>query len=686
MAQNTKVRRMNVSPESTAASATTATRLAQARWTEIDDLIDATRRVEAELLMRELHADTSLGPVDRLRLQAREQRVALLQGMNQEQVDAAFALVDQAERLGDAYTLADCLCCLARLQSKAQLTEMALQALGRAQALYEGLGDDTELVRCVTLAAKLLHDAEMHDQCIARLQPLVDKAEWLAQLAPQQRYSLMVNLAAAYSYTERRDKAQAIQEVLYRESCIDGSPEQRARDTLNLLNHYIWAGELGRARTMLDEVAALVAQQALSPDRHIFYFQNEALWLWKSGRHAEAMPWFHRAAEEAEQRKQWPIYGRALLRRAECAEEGGLWDEALAARRTQVSHLESRLKTLKQSMGGSLVSLIGHARTLAQNEYLRQHGNELERELAERNRELSQALTRVQNEVEVRRLAEAALAEARDALEVKVEQRTQELERAMRLLLEREKQTALSHLVAGVAHELNTPLGNALLAIGTLADALRKNQQAFAEQRLRREDMQDMHEGMHEGLSLASRSIERAAALVGSFKALALEQASTQIIGFKPREVIANTLQVMGPALRAAAVEVDSSALDDPLLHSDPGALGQVLAQLLENCLNHAFADWDGPRRLRLASRIACEGAHSSWQLSISDSGRGIAPEHLPRVFDPFFTTRLGQGSSGLGLHVVYRLVTQRLQGEITASSPAGQGCTMELRLPLQAG
>jgi len=421
--------------------------------------------------------------------------------------------------------------------------------------------------------------------------------------------------------------------------------------------------------------------------------QNRALIAWKSKQYAEAIALFHQARDLARSQSQWPILGRALRRRAECAEEAGLWEEALAARKEQLELNQSQLGAMRVNNSNSMLGMLDHARTQAQNEYLRKHGNQLELELAERNRQLNASLLRLQGEIEVRRQAEADLQEARDVLELKVDERSRELEHAMRLLLEREKQLALGHLVAGVAHELNTPLGNALLATSTMSDSLEANRRAFEENRLRRQNLAQLHAELGHGLDIACRSLSRAADLVGRFKALAIEQSSAQILEFKPQQVIDNTLAVMAPVLRAQLVEVDCRVSSEVTLRSDPGALGQVLAQLIENALLHGFGQGSGqsfepltdgrPRTRQL--KISGAVDDQRYVLCVEDNGCGIDAEHLARVFDPFFTTRLGQGSSGLGLHMAYRLVTQSLKGQIRLHSSPGTGCRVELSLPLDA-
>ncbi|MDC8771982.1 HAMP domain-containing sensor histidine kinase [Paucibacter sp. hw8] len=654
-----------------------------ATLSRLDFYLDSSDRAQVVRLLQDLRLRNDLSPGDLISLSSRELRNSMPHGVTQDMVDQAFALVDRAEQLcltqAEQRPLADALTCLARFQSKSHLSALALASLGRAEAIFEALQDAENLFRCLNLAAKILHDTEMYQQAVDKLEPWAHDAQRLAALSTEQRYSLLVNLAAAYSFLDRPLDATYWQEILYAEALTLAQPARLFRDAVNLANQRLWVGRLDEARQLLAVAEATHNAHPINKEQETFLLQNHALVAWKSGQHAQAIELFRQARDSARSQSQWPILGRALRRRAECAEEAGLWEEALAARKEQMELQQSQLAAMRLNNSNSLLGMLGHARTQAQNEYLRKQGNQLELELAERNHELKRSLLRLQDEIEIRRQAEAELKAARDALELKVEERSRELEHAMRLLLEREKQAALSYLVAGVAHELNTPIGNAILATSTMSDSLRANVQAFDENRMRRQDLTQMHRAMGEGLDIAGRSLHRAGDLIQRFKALAIEQSSQQVLRFNPLQVIENTLAVMAPALRASQIEVDAQGLQAVSLCSDPGALGQVLAQLIENSLLHGFQDQAPPCRLSLSGTVD----NGNYVLRIEDNGRGIAAEHLDHVFDPFFTTRLGQGSSGLGLHAAYRLVTQSLGGEIKILSSAGAGCQVELKLPL---
>ena len=619
----------------------------------LDESLDGSDMRTARRLLDSLK-DLAFDNARIARLAGRELVLDMLCSDSEPDLEPAYALLQAARRAGDSAQQADALMALARLQSRARMVTQALEAFGEAEALYEQLGDLAGMAQAKVRASSALYEGELFAEILQRFEPLAGDAVQLALLPPASRHSLLTNVGAAYSFLDRYEEAALISRRLYDESRCAGTPNALMRDTVNLANQLLWLGRLDEVEVLLNEAATLVEGGEVLERQQVFFWQNRALLCWKRGRHHEALPLFDRAWDLARKHPMMPILGRILMRKAECAEQAGLFEVALAARKAQVQLVQERARHQARSFGQTLERVSNHARVQSQNEYLRQHGSELERELAE----------------------------ARDALEIKVEQRTRELERAMRLLLEREKQAALTHLVAGVAHELNTPIGNALLATSTIEAAARQHREAYKANHLTRRNIDDLHASLEQGLDMAQRSLERAAALVGSFKALTLEQASAELQDYRPRDVAMNTLAVMERGLREARVAVDADSLDDTLLHGDPGALGQVLAQLIDNAMIHAFRAWEGKRRLHLSGSLRDDEFH----LQLADSGRGITAEDRPRVFDPFFTTRLGQGSSGLGLHLVYRLVTQRLGGEIRLQEAPGGGALFELRLPRTLG
>ena len=286
-----------------------------------------------------------------------------------------------------------------------------------------------------------------------------------------------------------------------------------------------------------------------------------------------------------------------------------------------------------------------------------------------------------------RKRTEEELQQHREHLEELVAERTAaleqanaELRQAMAQLVQSEKLAALGNLVAGIAHELNTPIGNAVMLASTLADQERSFRARMVTG-LSRSALNHFVETVRENCDILQRNLQRAAELISSFKQVAVDQASYQCRGFALDEVVREIALALKPRLRRSVATLEISIAADLRLDSFPGPLGQVLMNLIQNALVHAF---DGRHAgcIRIESLPAGPGCLG---LRVSDDGNGIAPAHLRRIFDPFFTTRLGQSGSGLGLHIVYNLVTGLLGGTIEVHSIPGHGTEFLLELPLIA-
>lgn len=287
----------------------------------------------------------------------------------------------------------------------------------------------------------------------------------------------------------------------------------------------------------------------------------------------------------------------------------------------------------------------------------------IERELQQLNVELEQ---RVETRTEELRLANQRL-----------ESTVLNLQRAQEQLVESEKLAALGNLVAGVAHELNTPIGNGVMAITTLGERLREFR-AVPRDAMRYSDLQRFAEAVEMACSISLRNMQRAAALVSSFKQVAVDQTSAQRRRFELREVVDEVLLTLQPTLRGQACRIEVQVPDALVLDSYPGALGQVLTNLISNAVMHAFDGREGG----IITISAAAGEGEEILFSVADNGRGIPQALQKKVFEPFFTTKLGQGGTGLGLHIVFNAVTHVLGGQISLRSQPGQGSVFELRLP----
>ena len=276
--------------------------------------------------------------------------------------------------------------------------------------------------------------------------------------------------------------------------------------------------------------------------------------------------------------------------------------------------------------------------------------------------------------------AEQSLQDLNLQLEARVAARTGELKQAMGKLVQSEKLAALGSLVAGIAHELNTPIGNGL----TVASALDFKVRAFSEEiqgSLKRSTLDQFIADAQQASDLMLRSLSRAAELVSNFKQLAVDQASAQRRHFELPVLVADTVMSLQAVVKERGCALHVDVAPGLALDSYPAALGQALTHLLNNALIHGF-ELAAPGTVQVLAR-ALDDQHL--QITLSDNGRGIDLADQRRIFEPFFTTRLGRGGSGLELHVVHNIVTGVLGGQIEVQSSPGAGTSFLLKLPLVA-
>lgn len=257
----------------------------------------------------------------------------------------------------------------------------------------------------------------------------------------------------------------------------------------------------------------------------------------------------------------------------------------------------------------------------------------------------------------------------------------QTLQHTQHELLASEKMASLGSLVAGIAHELNTPIGNSLLASTALRDRVQDFEAQVAAGALRRSQLTAHLDEVRTASDLIAGSLHKAAELIASFKQIAVDQTSDQRRRFDLLAAVQDTLATYMPRLRRVPCEVALQIPDGLVLDSYPGGLYQILNNLINNTLTHGF---EGRGAGRLSIRAALLNADLIG-LEFSDDGCGMSDEVQRRVFDPFFTTKMGQGGTGLGMNIVYNLVTGVLGGRISLESAPGAGTTIRLQLPRTA-
>ena len=271
-----------------------------------------------------------------------------------------------------------------------------------------------------------------------------------------------------------------------------------------------------------------------------------------------------------------------------------------------------------------------------------------------------------------------------DNLESTVARRTEELVQALahlqatqEQLVRSAKMASLGSIVAGVAHELNTPIGNALLSVTAMRDAsdtfVTKLQRG-----LMRSELDAYLRYLADGHALIERNMTAASTLVDRFKEVAADRVSERRRTFALADTVHACLAMIEPSIRDARIQVESDISADIEMDSYPGSLHHVISNLVLNAAVHAFEGVDDR-----VVRIEARRLGTALQLDVCDNWRGIAPADLSRIFDPFFTSRLGQGGTGLGLTIVLNLVENVLGGHIEVDSQPG-GTRFRMHLPLQ--
>lgn len=312
--------------------------------------------------------------------------------------------------------------------------------------------------------------------------------------------------------------------------------------------------------------------------------------------------------------------------------------------------------------------------------------------------DLSKGGVWVIQDISDRKHTEAALVDAKHGLEHSLQELAQQkanvetahtdlssvlvtLKQAQTNLITSEKMASLGSLVAGIAHELNTPIGNSLLTATALDDMVAEFGKKYADGGVKRSALEALMADTRLACSIMTSSLRRAADLITSFKQVAVDQTSDKRRRFDLGEVLGDTLATFAAQLRRANCETRLDCPQALMLESYPGSVGQVLSNLINNALLHAFEG----RSSATLSITARETPDDQVLLIFADDGVGMPPKILHQVFDPFFTTKMGQGGSGLGMNIVYNIVTGMLGGTIEIESSVEHGTSVTIRMPRMA-
>lgn len=243
-------------------------------------------------------------------------------------------------------------------------------------------------------------------------------------------------------------------------------------------------------------------------------------------------------------------------------------------------------------------------------------------------------------------------------------------------LVEKEKMASLGRLVAGVAHEVNTPIGIGVTAASHLEKELGKFEKKYENDSLTEDSFDTFLETMKKSSEILMKNLDRAASLIQSFKQVSVDQISDEDRKFYIKEYIDGIIISLKPKLKSKNLVIDISCSPGLQIRSTPGVFYQIFTNLILNSVIHGFPD-----EKEGLINISCERIGNDLKIIYSDNGKGMDPKDLENIFDPFFTTKRGLGGSGLGAHIVYNLVTQSLKGSIKAHSVLGEGLSFIIYL-----
>lgn len=301
-------------------------------------------------------------------------------------------------------------------------------------------------------------------------------------------------------------------------------------------------------------------------------------------------------------------------------------------------------------------------------------------------------LTKIQQQIEKFKIAEQEITELNQGLEQKVVTRTQALRDSNQELLDAleqvhqyqsqviqsEKMASLGQMVAGIAHEVNTPIGLGVTASTMLSDRIDEIKADLDNKSLSAKKLERFLAESKENTQIIYRNLSRAADLISSFKQVAVDQTADSARLVKLESFVQEVILSLHPTLKKYQHNIVINCDSDLELKTKPGPINQVLINMIMNSLIHAF---DTNSNGLITIDISCE--HNVCQIKYQDNGKGIEEKIKQRIFDPFVTTKRGEGGSGLGLHLVYNLVTQALGGNINVESELGHGATFHISFPV---
>jgi signal transduction histidine kinase len=351
--------------------------------------------------------------------------------------------------------------------------------------------------------------------------------------------------------------------------------------------------------------------------------------------------------------------------------------------------LETSYNKLIDEMIAFQSKLAGTRRELQQaNQQLDDQNISLEEEVAKKTATLSRIMLDLEQQKDELLINQRELRqenENRQFIEDELRKRNTELATSMETiqmakdqLVESERMASLGGLVAGIAHDVNTPLGVSVTATSFLQDRVKKLQSAYDDKKLTGSTMTSFLSEAQQTITLLTNNLNRASDLISSFKQVAVDQTSEAVREINVSEYLTEVVQSLAPNFKKTQHTIDIHCPDDLSIKCAPGVLAQILTNMIMNSLIHGFED-----KPKGAIKLEISEKDGNLIIDYSDDGRGLDEGTLARHFDAFFTTRRGKGGSGLGTHIMYNLVTQTLGGSIEALSQPNKGLQYKISIPV---
>jgi len=346
---------------------------------------------------------------------------------------------------------------------------------------------------------------------------------------------------------------------------------------------------------------------------------------------------------------------------------------------SQISHHKNEIDLLDDVIAQVKIN---HNTLLLSQDALKHYQKDLESIIQDRTQALQQSNQQLEDySQELRNSKVRAEQRTRQIAQknVEIENAFGQLQKAQTVLVEFEKNAALGRLVAGVAHEVNTPIGITVTAASYLEELNVKMQATLDNKQLTLSEMKQYLTSTNEAIQIILTNTQRSATIIGNFKQIAVDQTSFDYHEINLKDYFDRIIQSLSPEFKRRPITVNNLCDDKINLFTLPGALAQVLTNLLMNSLIHGF-ETEQVGIINIRARQQDDRVFITYQ----DNGKGVSADNLVKMYEPFYTTKRHDGGTGLGMHIVYNLVTNALQGHLHSSSLPGEGILFELDLPVR--